>query len=181
MDVKEKQRKIDAGHVNGYLIMPGIVYHLSASLEKGNIHEYIGKSKEMKLIQFLCWYGYATRKALTLMLHVAHTNYCQKINEMKIFQGCVGYYRIIPVTSFLTTLFNTCLTYQEDKTTNLLISALNRFDIGTTIPDDIFISTLGTITYFALISKLEIHAILKLRFVVYHFILLSLHLNLQLD
>lgn len=115
------------------------------------------------------------------MLHVAHTNYCQKINEMKIFQGCVGYYRIIPVTSFLTTLFNTCLTYQEDKMTNLLISALNRFDIGTTIPDDIFISTLGTITYFALISKLEIHAILKLRFVVYHFILLSLHLNLQLD
>lgn len=115
------------------------------------------------------------------MLHVAHTNYCQEINDMKFFQGCVGYYRIIPVTSFLTTLFNTCLTYQEDKMTNLLISALNRFDIGTTIPDDIFISTLGTITYFALISKLEIHAILKLRFVVYHFILLSLHLNLQLD
>jgi hypothetical protein len=72
VDVKEKRRKIDAGHVNGYLIMPGIVHHLSASLEKGNIHEYIGKSKEMKLIQFLCRYGYATRKALTLMLHVAY-------------------------------------------------------------------------------------------------------------
>ncbi len=90
VDVKEKRRKIDAGHVNGYLIMPGIVYHLSASLEKGNIHEYIGKSKEMKLIQFICRYGYATRKALTFMLHVAYTNYCQEINETNFFQGCVG-------------------------------------------------------------------------------------------
>jgi hypothetical protein len=50
---------------------------------------------------------------------------------------------------FLTTLFNACLTYQEDKTTNLLISALNRFDIGTTIPDEIFMNTLGTIRNFA--------------------------------
>jgi len=54
VDVKEKRGKIDAGHVNAYLIMPGIVYHLSATLEKGNIHKYIGKSKEMRLIQFLC-------------------------------------------------------------------------------------------------------------------------------
>jgi len=115
------------------------------------------------------------------MLHVAHTNYCQGINKTKFFQGCVGYYRIIPVTLFLTTLFNACLTYQEDKMTNLLISALNRFDIGATIPDEIFMNTLGTITYFALISKLEFHAILNLRFVVYHFVLISLHLNLQLD
>ena len=115
------------------------------------------------------------------MLHVAHTNYCPGINDTKFFQGCVVYYQIIPVTLFLTSLFNACLTYQEDKMTNLLISALNRFDIGTTIPVEIFMNTLGTITYFALISKLEFHAILNLRFVVYHFILLSLHLNLQLD
>ncbi len=115
------------------------------------------------------------------MLHVAHTNYCPGINETKFFQGCVGYYRIIPVTLSLTTLFNACLTYQEDKTTNFLISALNRFDIGVTIPDEIFMNTLGMITNFALISKLEFHAILNLRFVVYHFILLPLHLNLQLD
>ena len=101
------------------------------------------------------------------MLHIANTNYCQGINETKYFQGCVGYYRIIPVTLFLTTLFNACLTYQEDKSNNLLIEALNRL--------------LGTIMYFALISKLEFHAILNLRFVVYHFVLISSYLNLQLD
>jgi hypothetical protein len=80
-----------------------------------------------------------------------------------------------------TTLFNACLTYQDNKMTNLLILALNRFDNGVTIPDDIFMNTLSTITYFALISKLEFHTILNLPFVVYHFILISLHLNLQLD
>ena len=42
VEVKEKWRKIDAGHVNAYLIIPGIVYHLSATLEKGNIHEHVG-------------------------------------------------------------------------------------------------------------------------------------------
>ena len=181
VEVKEKRRKIDAGHVNAYLIMPGIVYHLSATLKKGNIHKYVGKNKEMQLIQFLCQFGYATRKAPTVMLHVAHTNYCPGINETKFFQGCVGYYRIIPVTLFLTMLFNACLTYQEDKTTNLLISALNQFDIGATIPDEIFMNTLRTIRNFALISKLEFHAIINHRFLINHFFLLPLHLYLQLD
>jgi hypothetical protein len=115
------------------------------------------------------------------MLHVAHTNYCPGINETKFFQGCVGYYRIIPVTLFLTMLFNTCLTYQEDKTKNLLISALNQFDIGATIPDEIFMNTLGMIRNFALISKLEFHAIINHRFHINHFFLLPLHLYLQLD
>ncbi len=37
VEVKEKRRKIDAGHVNAYVIIPGIVYHLSKTLEKRNI------------------------------------------------------------------------------------------------------------------------------------------------
>ena len=45
VDINEKCRKIDAGHVNAYLIIPGIVYNLSAILQKGNIHEYLGKTK----------------------------------------------------------------------------------------------------------------------------------------
>jgi hypothetical protein len=59
---------------------------------------------------------------------------------------------------FFTMLFNACMTYQEDKTTNLLISALNRFNIGTIVQDEIFMNTLGTNSIFALISKLEFHA-----------------------
>ncbi len=180
VEVKEKRRKIDAGHVNAYLIIPGIVYHLSATLEKGNIHEHVGREKEMQLIQFLCRFGYTTRKGQTMMLHVAYTHYCHRINETKFLQGCLGYYRIIPVTLFLTTLFNACMTYQEDKTINLLISALNRFNIGATVQDEIFMNTLGTITIFALISKLEFHANLT-RSRINRLFLLPLHLSLQLD
>ncbi len=89
------------------------------------------------------------------MLHIANTRYCENINDAKFLQGCYGYYRIIPVTLFLTTMFNACLTYQDDKTTNLLISALNCFDIGTTVQDETFMTTLGKTTIFALNSKLE--------------------------
>ena len=46
VEVKEKRCKINAGHVNAYLIIPGIVYHLSATLEKGNIHEHVDKRKK---------------------------------------------------------------------------------------------------------------------------------------
>ncbi len=56
---------------------------------------------------------------------------------------------------FLTTIFNACLTYQKDKTMNLLISALNGFDIGVTVQDETFMTTLSKNTIFALNSKLE--------------------------
>ncbi len=134
----------------------------------------------MQQIQFLLCFGYATRKGQTMMLHVANTHFCHGINETKFLQGCLGYYRIIPVTLFLTTLFNTCMTYQEDKTTNLLISALNHFNICVTVHNEIFMNTLGTIMIFALISKLEFHAKLTCSCIICLF-LLPLHLYLQLD
>ncbi len=115
-----------------------------------------------------------------MMLHVANKHYCHGINETKFLQGCLGYYHIIPVTLFLTMLFNACMTYQEDKTMNLLISAINCFDIGATVHDEIFMNTLGTITIFALISKLEFHTKLT-RSHINRLFLLPLHLYLQLD
>ncbi len=39
VDIKAKQCKIDASHANAYLIIPGIVYHLSATLDKGNTQD----------------------------------------------------------------------------------------------------------------------------------------------
>ena len=158
VNVREKRRTIDASHANAFLIIPGIVYHLSATLDKGNIQEQLGQMKVMRLIQFLCRYGYATKKGPTVMLHIAYTRYCENINDTKFLQGCYSYYCIIPVPLFLTAMFNTCLTYQKDKTTNLLISALNCFDIGAAVQDETFMTTLGKITIFALYSKLEIHA-----------------------
>ena len=148
MEVKEKRRNIVASHTNAHLIILGIVYHLSATLNKGNIHDHLGQKKEMQLIQFLCRYGYTTRKGTTLMLHVTNTHYCGNINDTKFLQGCFGYYRILPVALFLAMIFNAYLTYQEDKSTNLLISVLNC---------ETFMMALGTNTRFVLNSKLEFH------------------------
>ena len=72
------------------------------------------------------------------------------------------------------------MTYQENKTMKLLISALNHIDIGATGQDEIFMNTLCTFTIFALISKLEFHAKLT-RSRINRLFLLPLHLYLQLD
>ncbi len=57
-------------------------------------------------------------------------------------------------------LYNACFTFQHNKTTNLLISALDCFDLGTTVDDDTFMTTISKSTNSALISKQEFHAVI---------------------
>jgi hypothetical protein len=47
--------------------------------------------------------------------------------------GCAGKEQIIPVTMFLVMLYNACFMYQKDKKSNLLISALDTFDLGASV------------------------------------------------
>jgi hypothetical protein len=44
--------------------------------------------------------------------------------------GCAGKEQIVPVTMFLVMLYNACFMYQKDKKSNLLVSALDTFDLG---------------------------------------------------
>jgi hypothetical protein len=53
VDKKTKTHTIVTGHMNGYLIVPGIVYHLSTKLQKGVRHDRLGQDTEVKLIEFL--------------------------------------------------------------------------------------------------------------------------------
>jgi hypothetical protein len=116
---KTKTRTIAAGHMNGYIIILGIVYHLSTKLQKGVTHDHLGKDTEVKLIEFPNRFGYATRKSPTVQLHVAHMHYCSDVNETRYIQGCDGVHCIIPVTLFLVLLYNACIMFQHNKTTNL--------------------------------------------------------------
>jgi hypothetical protein len=161
VDKKTKSRTINAGHMNGYLIIPGIVYHLSTKLQKGVMHDHLGQESEVKLIEFLTRFGYATRKSPTVQLHAAHTHYCSDVNETKYIQGCDGIHCIIYVSLFLVLLYNACFMFQHNKTTNLIISALDCFYLGTTVDDDTFMSTMSKSTNSALISKQEFHAIIN--------------------
>ncbi len=40
-------------------------------------------------------------------------------------------------------LNNACFTYQDDKSENLLIRALDRFDLGSTVDDNTFMNLFG--------------------------------------
>jgi hypothetical protein len=101
------------------------------------------------------------KKSPTVQLHAAHTHYCSDVNETKYIQGCDNIHCIIPVTLFLVLLYNACFTFQHNKTTNLLISASDCFDPGTTVDDDTFMSTISKSTNSALISKQKFHAIIN--------------------
>ncbi len=128
-------------HRNAFLIVPRIVYNLSTKLQKGVNH--LGQNQEMNLIHFITRFGYATQRGPYLTIHEAYTQYTT-LNLMKYIQVCpVNVNQIIPVMLFLVVLYNECFTYQDDKTENLLITALDRFDLGSTVDDDTFTNTFG--------------------------------------
>ncbi len=139
--VTNKSRKIDVRHVNGYLIIPGIVYLLSTKLQKAVLNDRLGEDQEMSLINYITRFGYGTQRGPHVTLHGAYSRYTT-LNETKYIQGCFdNVNRIIPVTIFMMMLYNACFTYQKDKTNNLLISALDGFDNECSIDDDTFMNT----------------------------------------
>jgi len=60
--VEQKKRKIYVRHVNGYLIIPGIVYLLSTKLQKAVLNDQLGEDQEMSLINYITRFGYGTQR-----------------------------------------------------------------------------------------------------------------------
>jgi len=56
--VEHKSRLIDVRHVNGYLIIPGIVYLLSTKLQKAVLNDRLDEEIEMNLINYITRFGY---------------------------------------------------------------------------------------------------------------------------
>jgi hypothetical protein len=95
----------------------------------------------MNLINFITRFSYGTQRGPHVTLHGAYSQYTS-LNQTKYIQGCFDNdNRIIPVTIFIIMLYNACFTYQEDKSYNLLISALDRFDMVSLVDDDTFMNT----------------------------------------
>ncbi len=62
VDTKTKTSTIKAGHMNGYLIIPGTVYHLSTKLQKGVTHNRLRQDIEVKLIEFMTQFWVCNKK-----------------------------------------------------------------------------------------------------------------------
>ena len=159
-DKKKKKRSIDWSHVNGYIIVPVLVHCITTKLNNLNIYNLAERDNnhELNLIKFLTRYVCGTRKSPSVQLHVAIKNYCPDAGDTKYIQGLTGTNRVIPVTLFLVTLYNASFTFDTDKSKNLLVSALERFDLSSTVGDDVFLDTMGKSISSASFSKLEIHA-----------------------
>ena len=54
---------------------------------------------------------------------------------------CKGIYQVIHVAVFIMTLYNACFMFQKDNTDNLMIKALERFDLTPNIDDGAFFKT----------------------------------------
>ncbi len=57
--------------------------------------------------------------------------------------GCAGKEQIVPITMFFLMLYNACFMYQKDKKSNLLVSALDTFDLGASVDHENFMNTLS--------------------------------------
>ena len=52
-------RKVDARHYNGYLLIPGLVYHMSSKIKNIRINELYGNEFEVGIIN--CYRRYVDR------------------------------------------------------------------------------------------------------------------------
>ena len=67
-------RKVDTRHYNGYLLVPGLVYHMSSIIKKIRINELYGNPIEVGIINCIARYGPNTRLKPFVKLHGAFSN-----------------------------------------------------------------------------------------------------------
>jgi hypothetical protein len=139
---KHGPRKVDVQLYNGYLLIPGIVYHLSSKTKRIRVNELFGSAFEVNVINFIARYGNYTRKAPYVKIHGTYSKYIEMMDPTWI-HGCTGEIQIIPVTMFLVVLYNACFMFQEDKETNMIITALDTLDLGADVDQEKFMNTLS--------------------------------------
>ena len=133
-------RKVDARMYNGYLIIPGLVYHLLSKMKNVRVDTLLGNEFEVKVINFIARYGNYTMKSSHVTIHGAYSRYIEMTDPTYV-NACTGESQVIPVTLFLVVLYNACVMFQENNNTNLLISALDTFDLGADVGQEKFITT----------------------------------------
>ena len=69
------------------------------------------------------------------------------MTEVTYINECTGEFQIIPVTIYLVTLYNACWMFQRKNESNMLIFALDTFDLGDVVEHEKFMKTLSESTY----------------------------------
>jgi hypothetical protein len=136
-------RKADARHYNAYLIIPGIVYHMASKIKNKRVNDLFGNDTEEGMINFIARYGAQARTKPYVKIHGAYTHYFTELKDLTYINECTGEFEIIPVTIFLVMLYNACFMFQNNKTTNTLITALDTLDLGNDVDCVKFMNTMS--------------------------------------
>jgi hypothetical protein len=107
------------------------------------VNELCGSTFEVNVINFAARYGNYTRKSLIVIIHGAYSKYIDVMTDVKWINGLTGKNQIVPVTMFLVMLYNACFMFQQDKETNMLITALDTFELGADVDHEKFMNMLS--------------------------------------
>jgi len=131
--------------MNAYFIIPILIHILIDKLHPDKLAKH--DDLKINIIHILTRVAYGMRKTPSVQIHPTVYNYCAAANDTKFTQGLDSDYVVIPVTVFLLTLYNASFMFDDNKSKNLLISALGRFDLGSTVGDATILNTLSKFTY----------------------------------
>jgi hypothetical protein len=93
------------------------------------------------MINFICQYALLTRAYNQNSTHQAVAEYLPEL-KAEYLNMCKRTYQVIAVAVFLMTLYNACFMFQTDNTDNLLIEALEQFDMMPNLDDRTFFKTM---------------------------------------
>jgi hypothetical protein len=141
------EKYLDSGHMNAFLLIPPITTILNAKLQNKPLRSMVNDKDNARIISYICRFQYRTKAVTNNKVHPALNLYSPSSSaEFKkdfFINSLSGNDQVVPVTIFLVSMYNACMLYQKDKTTNLLIPTLQRFDMIGKVSDSTFIDTLS--------------------------------------
>jgi hypothetical protein len=126
------------------------------SFKNKPLRSMVNNKDYARIISYICRFPYLTKAVTNNKVHPALNLYSPSSSaEFKkdfLINSLSGNDRVVPVTIFLLSIYNAYMLDHRDKTTNLLIPTLQRFDMIQKVSDSTFIDTLSEYlgdTYFS--------------------------------
>jgi hypothetical protein len=123
-------------------MLPSIITVLHAKIKNEIPSKIAGDATNKNTINFIRRYAFLTRAYNQNSTHPAVAEYLPEV-KAEYLNMCKGTYQVIPVAVFIMTMYNACFMFQTGKIDNLLIKALERFDMTPNLDDNTFFKTMS--------------------------------------
>jgi hypothetical protein len=123
-------------------MLPTVITMLHAKFKKEIPSKIVSDATNKQMINYTCRYTFLTRAYNQNSTHAAVVEYLPEVKS-EYLNSNKETYQVIPVAVFIMTLYNACFMFQKDKTDNLMIKALEQFDLMPNIDDNSFFLTMS--------------------------------------